>query len=147
MPRIYIRIPAIERFLKHIKITESGCWEWTGCKTRGYGSFYDIHTKQAHRFSYGMFKGAILEGLTLDHICRNRACVNPEHLEPVTLLENIERGFAGLINNHHKRKTHCPQGHPYNENNTYHIPTGGRGCKICRLERTRQFRLRVGGLA
>ena len=77
----------------------SGCWLWLGATTdNGYGSFWaDGRSHRAHRFAYAQFVGPIPSGLTLDHLCRNRICVNPKHLEPVTDRENILRCRADRI--------------------------------------------------
>lgn len=118
----------IERFMRKVsKDVDTGCWNWTGFKDRkGYGRFQYAATdaRVAHQIGYGLFVGHIADGLQLDHLCRNTSCVNPEHLEPVTAAENMRRR-AGL-------KTHCPQGHPYDEENTYLPPSGSPVCRICR---------------
>ena len=91
----------------------------------------------AHRFSYEHFRELIPEGLQIDHLCRVRHCVNPVHMEAVTQQENIRRGKAGQRTGElNLAKTHCPYGHPYDEENTYVIlSTGNRQCRICRRER------------
>jgi len=117
------------------------CWEWTRAKTSGgYGQFWVKPRKVVcHRFAYEQLVGPIPEGLQLDHLCRNRACVNPNHLEPVTQQVNILRGFSIATAN--RLKTHCPQGHPYSATNTYiHPRNNGRICRACARERTRANR-------
>ncbi len=117
------------------------CWLWTGAKqTAGYGVLSD---RLAHRLSYERWKGPIPAGLTIDHLCRVRHCVNPEHLEAVTLAENVLRGESLPARN--ARRTHCPQGHPYDQENTHVNPkTGWRMCRACNRERARAARLGGG---
>lgn len=122
-----------DRFWKKVE-KGPGCWLWKGCCFKGYGRFNDgKRTVRAHRFAYQTLIGPIPEGLEPDHICRNRSCVNPAHLDIVTSTENKRRGLAGKINNNCAAKTHCPRGHPYDESNTY-VWQGKRHCKICHKE-------------
>lgn len=122
-----------ERLLaKCIPVTESGCWLWLeNEKTAGYGRIGVNGKKElAHRVSYEVFKGAIPEGMTIDHLCRVRCCINPDHLEPVSFKENILRGTNPAAIN--ARKTLCVKGHPLDEMNTYLSPNGGgRNCRAC----------------
>lgn len=117
-------------------ITESGCWIWVGaCNTAGYGHlvYMDKGKKRwidTHRASYLLYRGTILKGLVLDHLCMVKCCINPDHLEAVTAQENNVRK--------NKHITHCPVGHPYNELNTYfHKRSMKRDCKACRSRRSK----------
>lgn len=116
-----------------IERSESGCWLWTGqVDAAGYGRWGARTTgsRLAHRRVYELVVGRIPVGLVLDHLCRVRHCVNPEHLEPVTQRENLRRGngWAGL----QARKTHCPSGHPYEGDNLLVDGRGHRQCRECR---------------
>lgn len=119
------------------------CWLWTASQVRGgYGRFNvgGGRLVLAHWFAYERAKGSIPEGLDLDHLCRERLCVNPDHLEPVTRRENVRRGEGvGLAES---RVTHCPQGHAYTPENIYHDRKRngryGRKCRTCALERARR---------
>lgn len=123
-----------ERFENFVaRDPNSGCWIWAGCtENGGYGIFtrsaeHGSKPIMAHRYSYEQSVGEIPEGLVIDHLCRVRCCVNPNHLEPVTHKENLNRGI-----NAKSEKTHCPQGHPYSGDNLYiRTDNGGRECKAC----------------
>lgn len=119
--------PLAERFEEKYVAAENGCWQWTAGKmSHGYGMIAVGRTmKYAHRVAYELLVGPIPDGLTIDHLCRNRACVNPEHLEAVTIQENVRRGCT---------KTHCLRGHVYDEVNTYTSKVGHRQCRVCARE-------------
>ena len=128
--------PIIDRFWSKVAISEIGCWEWQGCQTSaGYGQLSQnrqSHALYAHRFAYEYFNNtSIPKDLEVDHLCRNRNCVNPDHLELVSHQENILRGIGIIAMN--ARKTHCPQGHPYDKKNTYFRPShpNYRECRQC----------------
>lgn len=113
------------------QVTETGCWEMLTVAGDGYGRVYrDGRTQLAHRISYEQHRGPIPGNLHIDHLCRNKGCINPDHLEPVTLVENVMRGNG--IGARNAAKTHCPQGHPYDEANTIRGYNGGRSCRTCR---------------
>lgn len=129
-----------ERVMRHVVINPvSKCWEWHGRRNgKGYAEmFYEGKKRLVHRFYYEYSKGNIPDGLVLDHLCRHRSCVNPDHLEPVTQKENVRRGV-----NWQRQKTHCPKGHPFSAENTY---IGGRGgvtrhCIACRRDQSQKRR-------
>lgn len=122
-----------------------GCWLWTGALTEsGYGRLrYGGRMVRAHRLAYELTVGPIPEGLELDHLCRTRACVRADHLEPVTHQENVRRGSLWAVNG---SKTRCPAGHEYSEANTYRSDGDKRHCRTCRRvrEAQRRERLRAG---
>lgn len=132
--------PLEERFWE--KVDKAGdCWLWTAGKARGYGYIrLNGRTQAAHRVAYAMLVGPIPEGLTLDHLCRNPACVNPAHLEVVSLKENILRGIGASAQ--HARQTHCIRGHPFDEENTYWCSDGRRQCRACHREQARVWKQR-----
>ncbi len=127
--------PYLQQFEKYIMpVTECGCWIWMGyVSENGYGRFsprYKMAPLYAHRTSYEIYKGQIPEGMVLDHLCRIRCCVNPDHLEPVTQLINLARG----IGNQNKSKIHCRYGHPFCEENTFY-KNNRRICRVCDRQR------------
>lgn len=114
----------------------NGCWLWTGATARGYGYIaWDGELLIVHRAYLESTGVQIPTGLELDHLCRVRNCVNPDHLEPVTHQENTKRGLAG----HWKRADVCKQGHPFDEANTYMNPSGSRACRACHVVWTREY--------
>ncbi len=122
------------------KIDASGdCWEWDGfVRSDGYArGFHNGRRDYVHRLIWEILVGPIPKGLDIDHLCRNRSCVNPDHLEPVTRGENLRRSHA-TIQAQETRRTHCPQGHAYSAANTYVSPGGSRrNCRTCKRERRR----------
>ncbi len=123
-----------ERFWGYVTKTPT-CWLWTGTLSRGYGQFrVDGRLVRAHRWAYETLIGPITRGLDIDHLCRVHNCVNPEHMEVVTRRINILRGIS--VSALAAQATHCPQGHPYDEKNTYYRPkTSHRGCRTCNRQR------------
>ena len=125
---------AEERFWAKVEV--GVCWRWTAAlDTYGYGSFWLAPSMRlAHRVAWEMLVGPIPEGLTLDHLCRNRACVNPDHLEPVPHGENVRRSPAAHITRLRPREPFFPCGHPRSGENLL----GCRKCRICNKVRCRE---------
>ncbi len=126
-------MPTFEAVSRRID-TSGVCWAWRGSRVGGgYGKAWDRDRKRgivAHRLVYELLVGAIPAGLQLDHLCRNRGCVRPDHLEPVTGRENIMRGDTPAARN--AAKTRCINGHEYTPENTkLNRATGQRKCRIC----------------
>lgn len=116
------------------------CWEWTGAIGKwGYGNFHDGKKYcRAHRYSYEHYISSIPIGLDLDHLCRNRKCVNPEHLEPVTRQINLLRGKTIIAKQAAQKE--CIYGHDFTKENTYIDKRNRRHCKKCRVIRQRKYR-------
>lgn len=144
-----LTISTVERFSKKFTIEDNGCWLWNAhTNNDGYGRFnIKGKIKFAHRVSYIFVNGNIKKNMELDHLCKTRNCVNPNHLEEVTHKENVRRGdgnpgFA-LYNS---SKTRCPQGHEYNLKNTryeFSKTSRSRLCRKCReCDRLRQLKIR-----
>ena len=118
----------------------NGCWDWIENKdSNGYGRLFGT---SSHRLSYEAHIGPIFKGMDIDHLCRNRGCCNPEHLEPVTRQENLRRGIGIELQKAkaEKRKT-CSKGHELTPENTYIRPSDGvRQCRTCRANQDKENR-------
>jgi hypothetical protein len=131
--------PAILLLLKNRRISPSGCWEWTAVPdSSGYGTMTVFRKKdRAHRVSYEIFIGKIPADLEIDHLCRNRKCFNPLHLQAVSSRVNCLRGES--IASKNANKTECVHGHEFSAQNTYiRIDGGGRMCRECSRIRSRK---------
>lgn len=129
------RTPLEQRFWRRVAIRfDSGCWEWQGQRfPHGYGRLArkEGGTEYVHRIAYLLTHSYLPEGFDIDHLCRNRACCNPAHLEAVRHRENMMRGDT--LPARQVTRTHCPRGHEYSEANTYHHE-GHRYCRACNNE-------------
>lgn len=134
------------RFWAKVELQADGCWLWIAARTTtGYGTYtVEGATRRAHRVSYEVLIGEIPVGLVLDHLCRVRACVNPQHLEPVTHQVNLLRGETSAARN--AARTHCNYGHPFDEANTG-SDGGKRRCRACNRARWRRAVARRQGAA
>jgi hypothetical protein len=133
----------LAKFSKRVQVGD-GCWKWLGSHFSvvprgGYARFCPSHGRSlyAHRFMYELMRGPIPQGFFIDHLCRNRWCINPEHLEAVTSRENILRGEGRAAIN--SQKKFCPQGHELAGSNLaqYQLRAGHRACRICANARLR----------
>lgn len=138
------RISLEQRFWPKVAVTDE-CWWWKGAKTiasKGSYGVFRISTRPlksipAHRYAYEQLVGPIPDGLVLDHLCRNHACVNPSHLEPVTIAENFRRGIGPALRRSMRR---CPYGHLYEGDNLYVLKSGSRACRLCAKRRMAEFK-------
>lgn len=134
-----MRGTAVKRFFNKIeKHRSSDCWLWTaGLDHKGYARFRDDSGKKvrAHRWAYEWFRSPIPEGLHIDHLCRNRHCQNPWHMDLVTNAENQQRGLV----NQCKHKTHCVNGHPLSGENLHITAKGARRCLECNRQQCREY--------
>jgi hypothetical protein len=132
-----------QRFLSKVIIPRdrNACWEWLGSKSRGYGQIgYKYKLMSAHRLSFLMFNGNLIDGLVVMHTCDNPCCVNPNHLIQGTHKQNMQdcanKGRNAMQRedrgpHYNQLKTHCPYGHEYTEENTFKAPGQGRKCRTC----------------
>jgi len=120
-------------------IPDGDCLTWKGhLNYAGYGLIWTKDKKyRVHRIIHELFIGPIAEGLCVDHLCRNRACVNPEHLEAVTPVENVRRGVPK-----NRNKTHCVKGHEFSLENTTILKSGKRRCRKCHNRLNREWKAR-----
>ena len=132
----------IPRLLAKIEQLPSGCWQWKASKyPAGYGQMWNgSRVEQAHRISFREFVGDIPDGCEIDHICRNRSCVNPEHLRAVTHRENMRASDSVMGLN--AKKTHCKRGHPLSGENLRVEQSGARQCRECLRMHARNARSR-----
>ena len=125
---------------KYVIDSDTGCWVWlAGKSTDGYGRFYyKGKTRNAHRVAYSLYVGTIDDDLVIDHVCRNKACVNPSHLRAVSQRQNVLENSVGEAAKN-INKTHCKHGHEFTPENTYDNH-GGRGCITCLEEYRKEYR-------
>ena len=134
-------VSAFDRLMAKVSDTEN-CWTWVGSKhPAGYGQMWNgVRVEQAHRISFRIFNGEIPAGFEIDHICRNRGCVNPDHLRAVTHRENMRASDALMGVN--ARKTSCKRGHPLAGDNLFVSVQGARQCRECLRMHARNARSR-----
>jgi hypothetical protein len=140
----------MDRIVKGIAVSEDGCWEWQRhIDKSGYGIIWaGAWMSRVHQVAYRIVKGDVPEGLEIDHLCRNRRCCNPHHLEAVTHAENMRRSTvvasaAAANKDRFRRQTHCKRGHEFSVQNTRIYVTRGyqtRHCRACKAELNRGYR-------
>lgn len=130
----------LDRYRHRLVAQDDGCWVWHGSSMNGYGRInYEGKIWLAHRLFYTLLVGSIPDGKVIDHLCRVRNCLNPEHMEVTTQQVNVKRGLMGVLR---PRPTHCPSGHAYEDPNIYYAPKGYRVCRTCkRIKGRKEYRL------
>jgi hypothetical protein len=138
------KVNTLPMLIEKLELTESGCWEWKGgLDQHGYGAVsWGNKMHRTHRVFYMSLIRGIPEGLVIDHLCRNRKCCNPFHMEPVTLGENVKRGEAGLKK---RMRTHCTRGHEYTKENVSIDKEGYGRCLPCHRELSKKWKERNKG--
>jgi len=130
-----------EELLEQAKKRDDACWLWKAARhPGGYGAIAVKGSRRialAHRYIYELLVGPIPNGMQLDHLCRQRGCVNPAHLRVVTSKEN-SNAPGSKCGSHFRLKTHCPKGHPYDSGNTYIGRAGARVCRACKSEKAKR---------
>jgi hypothetical protein len=133
--------PVIDRIATKVAFTADGCLEWVAfVEHSGYARIWlNRKNVMAHRAVYEYHFGPIPAGLVIDHLCRNKRCVRPEHLEAVTNSENVLRGVGpSVVREAAAARTHCKSGHPFDDSNLYVFPDGTRTCLTCKRQRARE---------
>jgi hypothetical protein len=144
--RRVVGLSAEERFWQYVNKTDD-CWLWTGATSHGYGNFYlpregrTTTQIQAHVFAYQTLRGPVPEGLVIDHLCRTKRCVRPDHLDPVTQQLNVIRGDVARV----LRENTCRHGHEYTPENTHINRKGAKVCRICMRASQARYRAKVRG--
>ena len=138
IPRHLMYTPTMERYFERCD-KENDCLLWTGWLHRDYAVVeVSGKRKRLHRLVYEFYNGDIGAGLVIDHLCRKKSCINPNHLEAVTNRENLDRGT-----HKNRDKIFCDSGHPFNEENTYRRPNGKRSCKACHRIADNAYKRRI----
>jgi hypothetical protein len=131
---------SVRTFMNKFIAQPNGCWKWLGKPDRdGYGEFHSnyLKTKRAHRIAYELLCEPIPQGLVIDHLCLNRKCVNPTHMEIVTNKQNVLRGTGFTAQN--AKKTHCLKGHDLSKTGRIYA-RNMRQCMVCNADRARKYR-------
>lgn len=141
-----VQVKVIERYWAKVTKHQDGCWSWLGCHSKAGYALFTIRRRNvlAHRFAFEQANGPIPDGLFVDHMCRNKGCINPAHLRAVDPRTNACENNDGVIALN-AAKQFCHKGHPFDEENTRYLKNGGRVCRICHRERGRRHDKRRRG--